>query len=75
MFLPALDKACKHMLKSAQAMLSAITDCIPYIQAVLAKFGLSKSDTRCTIKLENESSLYEAQKVKAYPETLFSGQK
>jgi hypothetical protein len=71
-FLPGLDKACKQMLKSAQAMSNAINDCIPYIQAVLAKFGLSKSDTRSTIKLESESSLYEAQKVRVCSEILLN---
>ncbi len=64
-FLPGLDKACRQMLKSAQAMFTAITECIPYIQAVLVKFGLSKSDTLSTIKLESEASLYEAQKVRS----------
>jgi hypothetical protein len=69
-FLPGLDRACKLMLKSTQAMLGATNDCVPYVQAVLAKIGLSKSDTRSIIKLESESSLYEAQKVRAYPELL-----
>ena len=61
-FLPGLDKACKHMYKSAQAMLNAIKDCIPYVQAVLNKYGLANYE-KSSLKLESESNLYEAQKV------------
>ena len=61
-FLPGLEKACKHMSKSASAMHSAIKDCIPFVQAVLAKYGLAHFEM-ATLKLESESSLYDAQKV------------
>ena len=46
-------------------MSNAINDCIPYVQAVLSKYGLSDFETK-TLKLESESSLYEAQKVLFY---------
>ena len=53
------------MLKSVNVMSNAINDCIPYVQAVLSKYGLSDFETK-TLKLESESSLYEAQKVLFY---------
>jgi hypothetical protein len=61
-FLPGLEKASKKMFKSAHMMQHAIKDCIPYVEAVLGKYGLTHFN-KTLMKLESETSLYDAHKV------------